>query len=188
MRMAARRAGLRDRASAPPVPEGGAIRQPIPDSLVGINFEVHRMKEYVDYYSGDADVVRIARRVVEKCRDKDMLCEARRMYSVLIGSTRFVRDPTRKEAIQSPRAMLAEVGKRGVTSGDCDELSTLLATMLSAIGHEPRFRFGARDSGWQHVWVQDPVAGHMVDLDLAEKLPAGRFLRFARYGVAQIWE
>ena len=172
----------------PPVPEGGTIRQPIPNTVEGINFEVHRMKKYVDYYSGDGDVVRIARRVVDRCRDKDTLCETQRIYNALLRSTRFVRDPTRKEAIQSPRAMLAEIGRRGVTSGDCDEMATLLATMLSAIGHEPRFRFGARGFGWQHVWVQDQVAGRMVDLDLAEKLPAGRFLQFSRYGITEIWE
>ena len=178
----------RRRLTVPPVPEGGAIRRSIPDTVAGINFEVHRMKDYVDYYSGDADVVRIARRVVDRCRDKDALCEARRIYNALLRSTRFVKDPTRKEAIQSPRAMLAEIGRRGVTSGDCDEMSTLLATMLSAVGHEPRFRFGAWNFGWQHVWVQDRIAGRMVDLDLAEKLPLGRFLPFARYGLTEIWE
>ena len=178
----------RRRLTVPPVPEGGTIRQPIPNTIAGINFEVHRMKKYVDYYSGDGDVVRIARRVVDKCRDKDALCETRKIYKALIKNIRFVRDPTRKEAIQSPRAMLAEIKECGVTSGDCDEMSTLLATMLSAIGHEPRFRFGARGLGWQHVWVQDRIAGRLVDLDLAEKLPFGQFLHFTRFGIAEIWE
>lgn len=186
--MALGRARLRRRAATPPVPDGGTLRRPIPDTLAGINVEVKRMKEYVDYYSGDGDVVTVARRVVERCRDKDMLCEARKIYNALLRSTRFVRDPYRKEALQTPRRMLSEIGEHGIVSGDCDEMATLLATMLAAIGHRVRFRFGAQDFGWQHVWVQDEIAGRLVDLDLAEKLPFGRFLPFKRYGIAQIWE
>lgn len=172
----------------PPVPEGGALNRKIPDTLEGIEIEVGRMCEYVRHYSGDPDIVVIARRLVENCPDKDKLCESTRLYQVLIQSTRFVLDPTRKELLQTPRRMLRDIGKRQVASGDCDELATLAATMFSAIGHRPRFVFGELNMGWQHVWVQDLIAGRYVDFDLAEKLPIGRRLKFRRYGVTDIWK
>lgn len=181
--------GRRVRARmTPPIPEGEWRRTAIPDTEEGIEFEVDRMIEYVRHYSGDGDIVRIARRVVDRCPDKDKLCESRELYKALKRSTRFVLDPTKKEAIQSPRAMLREIQERGVTSGDCDELATLFATMISAIGHRPRFVFGGRGMGWQHVWVQDGISGKWIHFDLAEKLPAGRFLKFPEYGVAEIWK
>lgn len=187
-RLAKARQRSRPRLTTAPVAAGASIRQPIPDTLAGINFEVKRMKDYVDFYSGDPSVVTITRRLVDTCRPQDELCESRRIYEALLDSTRFVKDPTKKELIQTPQRMLAEIGERGITSGDCDELSTLLATMLSAIGHRPQFRFGARDFGWQHVWVQDEINGRLVDLDLAERQPFGRYLSFKRYGVGRIWE
>lgn len=62
----------------------------------------------------------------------------------------------------------------GKTNGDCDEAGTFLASMLSAIGIKPRFRFGGSVEGkdtanWHHVWVQGLTeAGDWVDMDITE--------------------
>lgn len=60
------------------------------------------------------------------------------------------------------------------TSGDCDEASTFLATMLAAVGIVPRFRFGGTetssgDCNYHHVWVQgQDEHGGWVDMDITE--------------------
>lgn len=177
-------------ASAPPVAEGQIIRRKIPDTREGIEFEVKRMKKYVEHYSGDGRIVRLARQLVERCPDGQTpggrACEARKLYMALVKTTRFVFDPTRKEALTTPLLMLKDIQERGITSGDCDELATLFATMLSAIGHRPKFVFGG-DNGWQHVWVSSVIKGRPTDFDLAEKLPIGKRVKFPRYGEALIW-
>jgi|SRR5579864_1327009 len=61
----------------------------------------------------------------------------------------------------------------GRTSGDCDEGTTFLATLLEAIGIPARFRFGAFTCGdepaYQHVWVQGQNEhGDWIDMDVTE--------------------
>ncbi|MGH9390484.1 MAG: transglutaminase domain-containing protein [Vicinamibacteria bacterium] len=83
------------------------------------------------------------------------------------------------------------------TSGDCDEGSTFLATLLASVGIVSRFRFGgqedasARDGcNYHHVWVQGlGEQGEWVDLDVTEKKSKlGWFHdRFGCTGVAAIF-
>jgi hypothetical protein len=61
--------------------------------------------------------------------------------------------------------------------GDCDEGSTLLATLLASAALVPRFRFGGlwADEGgkkicaWHHVWVQVKLPDGWIDLDVTEE-------------------
>lgn len=149
--------------------------------------EIDRMVEYVKHYSGEPEIIQFARLLVQGCAPKDKRCEAQKIYNWLLQATRFVNDPVEKEVLATPLRMLKDVQRNGVTSGDCDELATLLAALLGAIGHRPRFAFGKIDATWEHVWVQDSL-GEYVDFDLAERLPMGRHAKFTRYGLLQIWD
>jgi hypothetical protein len=61
--------------------------------------------------------------------------------------------------------------------GDCDEGSSLLATLLASAALMPRFRFGgiwSTENGkkicaWHHVWVQVKLDEGWVDLDVTEE-------------------
>lgn len=65
----------------------------------------------------------------------------------------------------------------GFTSGDCDEGSTFLATLIASVGIVPRFRFGGQEDSssrdgcnYHHVWVQgQDDAGNWVDMDVTEQ-------------------
>jgi len=83
------------------------------------------------------------------------------------------------------------------SSGDCDEGSTFLATMMAAIGIVPRFRFGGVDSdkaadgcSYYHVWTQgQDESGHWIDFDVTEKKskPGWFFEGFGCTGLASIF-
>lgn len=80
------------------------------------------------------------------------------------------------------------------TSGDCDEGSTFLATMLAAIGIKPRFRFGGSMRGgepeYYHVWIQGQnEMGEWIDMDVTEqKSTLGWFHEgFTAFGVTPIF-
>ena len=178
-----------------PLAQGETVVTELPDTMEGIEFQVMKMAEYVRKYSGHRDVIDFARALVRKARAQDLMDEVKKVYKFLLDHTRYVRDPVNRELIQTPELMVRDIidleGKTGhLAQGDCDELATFLATVLQAIGHKTRFIFGAFDRGWQHVWVQDTDANADkggVMLDLAERLPVGKVLRFYSYGSYPIW-
>lgn len=173
-----------------PVGRGQSVVTAIPDTIAGIEFQVAKMAEYVREYSGHPDVVKFARELVRNAKAQDLTDEAKKVYKFLLAHTRYVRDPSRRELIQTPELMVRDIKETGLTQGDCDELATLTATLLEAIGHSTRFVFGAFDLGWQHVWVEDLDAKHKkgLMLDLAERLSLGKVLRFDKYGTYPIWQ
>lgn len=84
--------------------------------------------------------------------------------NVLVGKACFVG-----EELSGP--------KLSRTSGDCDEGSTFLATLLASVGIVSRFRFGGQEDdsasdgcNYHHVWVQgQDDTGKWIDLDVTEK-------------------
>ena len=173
-----------------PVGQGQSIVTAIPDTVAGIEFQVAKMAEYVRDYSGHPDVVKFARQLVRNAKAQDLTAEAKHIYKFLLAHTRYVRDPSRRELIQTPELMVRDIKETGLTQGDCDELATLTATLLEAIGHNTRFVFGAFERGWQHVWAEDLSAknGNGLMLDLAERMPVGKVLPFDKYGTYPIWQ
>jgi len=174
-----------DRICGPPSEpprQGEARRTPLPDSIEGIRFEINTMKQYVHHFSGDPFVVQVARNLVRSCPDKDWVCEQQTVYEWLKAHTRYVLDPRYKEMLVTPARLLRDILSGGVGMEDCDGLATLLATMLSALGHPVKFRFGGtRGVGIHHVWVQAFNGRRWVDMDLAEKLPYGKHRAFQIY-------
>lgn len=101
-------------------------------------------------------------------RQKDFLGEARRLSDWVRDRIRYVKDTDDVEIIAEPVALLS------IGAGDCDDKATLLAALLLAIGHTPRFIALAQVPGeYAHVWVQDRLDGRWVDLETTEPLPFG---------------
>lgn len=69
-----------------------------------------------------------------------------------VKGIRYVRDPVDLETVQTPMKTL-EYGQ-----GDCDDQATLLASLLTALGHPARFIAVAFKGGpFEHVLVQTKV-------------------------------
>lgn len=84
-------------------------------------------------------------------------------------------------------------------TGDCDEGSVLVASMLGAVGILPRFRFGGEKDSLYHVWAQAYVPpnpdygvggdGAWVDMDVTEpSYRLGEFAPFGKYAHMDIFE
>lgn len=130
----------------------------------------------------------------------------------------YVNDPPNIEVIQTPRRMIKQtqipsnvlrsimephyeaLGSalgpavdsyelRGLCSGDCDEGSLLVLSLLSG---DPemrplRFRFGGNDGSLYHVWGMAGVNGQLIDTDLTEpSYTLGDFSKFDHYEEAEI--
>jgi len=150
--------------------------------MEGIRFEIEKMKQYVNHFSGDPTVIHAARNLISVCPDKDWACEQKTIFEWLKAHTRYVLDPRYKEVLVTPIRLLNDILSGRMGMEDCDGLATLLATMLSAVGHPTRFRFGGtKGVGIHHVWVRAYNGRRWVDMDLAEKLPYGKHRHFDLY-------
>lgn len=68
-------------------------------------------------------------------------------------------DPVETERLQDPLTTLE------LRSGDCDDKCTLLATLLAAIGHHPRFVAQFNGSEFDHVYCETLLNGQWLALD-----------------------
>jgi hypothetical protein len=163
------------------------MRYPIDDGMKGIWQEVDRMIEYVRQFSADPEIVDFTRTLVMGCPARDIRCEIEKIHHFVKKHARFVQDPTHREVISTPTKMIDDVEDKGRTAGDCDELSTLEATLLAALGITPRFRFGGEGREIYHVWVQAKYGPHWVDLEPSGYLDAGLHFEFQTYQTRDIF-
>lgn len=92
---------------------------------------------------------------------------------------RYVRDPRDHELLQDPVMMIEQMEKHGFTSGDCDDMSLLIATLLLSTGHNPRFRavrYGNKTGNYNHIYVvvydknhPGPVSRTVLDAILKDR-------------------
>jgi hypothetical protein len=69
---------------------------------------------------------------------------------------RYVRDPRDAEMLQDPIMLIDKLENQGMASGDCDDMSLLIATLLLAIGGDPFFRavrYKTMDGNFNHIYV-----------------------------------
>lgn len=68
-------------------------------------------------------------------------------------------DPVNVERVQAPLQTIA------LASGDCDDKCTLLAALLAAIGHVPRFVAQHNGLEFDHVYCEVLINGNWIALD-----------------------
>ena len=115
----------------------------------------------------------------EKCgdgwcvREKDYWGEVQAIFNEVRRSARYVRDPLGMDAFQAPIRTLEWKG------GDCDCLSTFLASLLLSVGYPVHFRViqTKQSAEWDHIYClagfppQNPTT--WVALDASVNEPAG---------------
>jgi hypothetical protein len=93
----------------------------------------------------------------------------------------YRRDPEDVEYLQDPIMLIDQIN-RGVATGDCDDMSLLIATLLLATGGKPFFRAVRYDSIWgnyNHIYVvayeqnwREPVVRIVLD-GILKRYPIG---------------
>lgn len=79
---------------------------------------------------------------------KDHVGEFVQVNGFVRDHIRYVRDISGCETVQAPAATM-EIGQ-----GDCDDKSTLVASLLLALGFTVRFVVLRRNGAYCHVWTQ----------------------------------
>ena len=98
----------------------------------------------------------------------------------------FVYEPEAIETLQHPDYMLNGLEMSNRLVGDCDDISTLHAALLTCLGFQTRFvaiRSTFNDSNYDHVYIEVNNGGTWIPYDIT--LPLGAVIEyFARLTIA----
>lgn len=138
--------------------------QPLLSGDAGVEQTVALMRQLVDEALRDPSVIRLAADIVRPFPAFDDLAEANALYEWVRRNIRFTKDPVNKEKLYPPAELLK------IRSGDCDDISMLLATLLMAVGYPARLMTiaapGSPDQ-FSHVYVEAEIHGQWIPIDPA---------------------
>jgi len=127
------------------------------------------MQDLVARFKRNGQVRQTALDLVGALRPKDWAAEVRALFAFVRDHVRYTRDVRGIETLQTPQATLE------IEQGDCDDKSTLLASLLESIGHPTRFvAIGYGKPGeFQHVYVESRIGARWLPLDATMEVEAG---------------
>jgi len=126
------------------------------------------MRKLVRHYKRDPHIMEVARAVVAMLPAKNWRAENAAMLDFVRNEIRYTADVNGVETLYTPDKLL------DVRQGDCDDMATLLATLLESIGHPTRFKaVGFAPDELSHVYVQVRDGTEWVSLDATENERVG---------------
>lgn len=141
----------------------------LPPGDRGTRVTLDLMAQLVRQYKKHYPIRQLALNLVAPVIPKDWMAEIERLHRYVRDRIRYVRDVTGVETLATPVRTL-QIGQ-----GDCDDKSTLLATLLESIGHPTRFVAVAvrPRTQFSHVYVETKARQGWIPLETTEPWPAG---------------
>jgi transglutaminase-like putative cysteine protease len=141
----------------------------MPPGQAGTVQTLRMMRALVGQYKRAGDIRENTLALIAGLPPKDWAGEVNAVFSFVRDHIRYVRDIHGVETLQTPLVTL------DVQAGDCDDKSTLLATMLASIGHPTRFvAVGYEKPGsYSHVYVETRIGTRWIPLDATVLQPMG---------------
>jgi transglutaminase-like putative cysteine protease len=127
------------------------------------------MSQLVRSSKKNPEIRQLALSLVRRNGQKDWVGEVRDLHAFVRDRIRYVKDIRGVETLHTPEKLL-EYGQ-----GDCDDKSTLLATLLETLGHPTRFvAVGFRPGRFDHVYVETKIGPRWIGLESTEPWPPGK--------------
>lgn len=143
----------------------------IPSGREGIKATLQAMSRLVRSFKKDQGIRELASSLIRDIPQYDLNGEVRALHAFVRDCIRYTNDIRGVEMVQTPRVTL----ERG--TGDCDDKSTLLATLLESIGRPTRLvAVGFHEGGGHsHVLVEVRLgrAGKWVPLETIKPVEVG---------------
>ena len=103
---------------------------------------------------------------------RDYLGELRAHFEYVSRTIRYTPDPSNTEVLYGPQYILSH------HAGDCDDMATLLASLLRAIGWPGRLWFKAistteNPASFSHVYLVAQLGAQVVPMDASVRAPFG---------------
>lgn len=105
----------------------------VPSGREGIKRTLHAMSRLTRAFKKDSGIRALASQLVADLPQYDQTGEIRALHAFVRDCIRYTNDIAGVETLQTPRRTLE------VRVGDCDDKSTLLASLLESIGRKTRF-------------------------------------------------
>lgn len=147
-----------------------STRHTIASGDPGIDQTLRHMRRIVDSSTADADVLEWAQGVIRYSPERDPDAAAQAFLSWTRSNMRYTEDPTNRESIKTPEAMVKEFKQFGRVTGDCDDHVVLIAAGLNSIGVPTEFIVVAADGNfpndYSHVLMQyQSKSGEWITMD-----------------------
>lgn len=141
----------------------------LPSDAPGTHATLKLMAGLVKRYKRDPLMRDTAISLIAGLRPRDWTGETRALYEYVRDRIRYTRDISGVETLQTPPVTME------LEAGDCDDKSTLLATLLECIGHPTRFvATGYRaPQAFSHVYVETLLGTRWIPLDPTTDKPFG---------------
>lgn len=128
----------------------------------GVAQTIDQMRSLISEALTDPSILRTAKDIVRGVPAFDDYAEAQALYNWVRSNIRFTKDPVDKETLYPPTELLQ------IRSGDCDDISMLLGTLLMAVGYPARLMtVAANGDDFSHVYVEGQVNGQWIPMDPA---------------------
>lgn len=142
----------------------------IPSGQAGTKATLKIMRRIIRQYKAALPIRMLAQKLTRYLPQKNYTREVRTLHHFVQNKVRYVKDIRGVETIQTPIQTL----KLG--SGDCDDKSILVASLLESIGHETRLvACGFRQpKSFSHVFVQTKIGPKWVSVECTEPWTLGK--------------
>lgn len=143
----------------------------IPAGNRGNKRTLRAMYELAQRASHDPVVIQAAHDIVRRVPERDDLATFRAVLEDVRNRMRYTHDPLGAELVKDPAYVIgmSDVWSNDREPMDCDDASTLTASLLGALGYETKFVTVAVDRSrpdeWSHVYVAARSGSQWVPID-----------------------
>ena len=150
-------------------PKTSTVLSAAPGSA-GARQTMEMMRTFTRAYRIDPSIRALAVSIIHPVEAKDTRGEICALFEWVQSNIRYTSDVLDVETLATPSSILE------TRAGDCDDMSTLLATLLESVGIRTRFVLaGYNHPGvFEHVFTQAFDGLEWVSLDPTEPLIAGQ--------------
>lgn len=127
------------------------------------------MVKLVKQYRKDPQIRALSESIIQDVPEKDAVGEVRAVFNWVRDNIRYTQDVRDVETLKTPDATIYSA------QGDCDDQSTLFATLVETIGYAARFvAVGMSEPGvYEHVYSEVKLGTRWIGADTTENVSLG---------------
>lgn len=153
--------------------DGGIILFPISDAAPDAYSILVWLNTLAVTFGRDPDVRAFTESILPPLFDNDIEGQLRAVTNYVKTNVKYLSDPEGTEYVISPLVLMQRIEKQGYAYGDCDDHCLLHAAMVRSLGIDERIigvKQGPTSTYFDHVIVQAPLDGQLIDIDLCSKM------------------
>ena len=140
----------------------------IPEGKAGIVETLKIMRRIVRKNKTALPIRNKAVEITQNIKNKDWAGEIKAVQDWVKNNIKYRKDVLDVETLHLPETLL------NVKSGDCDDHSLLVASLLESIGHPTRFvAVGYSPDDYIHVFAETRIGNKWVSVETTENVPVG---------------